>query len=34
MLDPHTSTELSIDDIRSLCDDLIKAHGTWLPKFK
>ena len=34
MLDPHTSTELSIDDIRSLCDDLIKAHGNWLPKLK
>ena len=34
LLDPHTSAELSIDDIRSLCDNLIKAHGTWLPKFK
>lgn len=33
MLDPHTSSELSIDDIRNLCDDLIKAHGNWLPKF-
>ncbi|MDQ0223808.1 alpha-glucosidase/alpha-galactosidase [Metabacillus niabensis] len=27
MLDPHTSAELSIDDIISLCDDLIEAHG-------
>lgn len=34
MLDPHTSAELRIDDIRKLCDDLIKAHGDWLPKFK
>lgn len=33
MLDPHTAAELSIDDIRSMCDDLIEAHGTWLPKF-
>lgn len=33
MLDPHTAAELSIDDIRSLCDDLIEAHGDWLPKF-
>ncbi len=33
MLDPHTSTELSIDDIRNLCDDLIEAHGDMLPKF-
>lgn len=34
MLDPHTSAELSIDDIVSLCDDLIEAHGDWLPKYK
>jgi len=33
MMDPHTSAELSIDDIRSLCDDLIEAHGDWLPKY-
>lgn len=33
MLDPHTAAELSIDDIKSLCDDLIEAHGDWLPKF-
>ena len=34
MLDPHTASELSIDEIRRLCDDLIEAHGKWLPKFK
>lgn len=33
MLDPHTSAELSIDDIVSLCDDLFEAHGSWLPKY-
>ncbi|MBQ4564189.1 MAG: alpha-glucosidase/alpha-galactosidase [Lachnospiraceae bacterium] len=33
MLDPHTAAELSIDDIRSLCDDLIEAHGDWLPNY-
>ncbi|MEK3887991.1 alpha-glucosidase/alpha-galactosidase [Bacillus sp. FSL K6-3431] len=33
MLDPHTSAELSMDDIVSLCDDLIEAHGDWIPKF-
>ena len=33
MLDPHTGAELSPDDIRSMCDDLIEAHGDWLPKF-
>jgi alpha-galactosidase len=32
MLDPHTSSELSIDDIISMCDDLIEAHGDWLPQ--
>ena len=34
MLDPHTRAELTLDQIRSLCDDLIKAHGSMLPKFK
>ncbi|MEG2314939.1 MAG: alpha-glucosidase/alpha-galactosidase [Clostridia bacterium] len=33
MMDPHTSAELSIDDIISMCDDLIAEHGDWLPKF-
>lgn len=33
MLDPHTSAELSIDDIRALCDDLIEAHKGWLPAY-
>ncbi len=33
LLDPHTSAELSIDDIVQLCDDLIAAHGSWLPEF-
>ena len=34
MLDPHTGAELTIDQIRDLCDDLIKAHGDMLPKYK
>jgi alpha-galactosidase len=34
LLDPHTASELSIDDIRKMCDELIKAHGDWLPKYK
>ena len=33
MLDPHTSSELSIDEIIHLCDDLIEAHGNYLPKY-
>ena len=34
MMDPHTAAELSIDQIRSLCDDLIEAHGDWLPAYR
>lgn len=33
MMDPHTASELSIDDIIRLVDDLIEAHGDWLPAF-
>ena len=33
MLDPHTAAELSLDQIWSLVDDLIEAHGDWLPEF-
>ncbi|MCL2015474.1 MAG: alpha-glucosidase/alpha-galactosidase [Defluviitaleaceae bacterium] len=34
MLDPHTAAELSLDDIKSMVDDLINEHGDWLPKYK
>jgi alpha-galactosidase len=34
MLDPHTAAELSIDDIVALCDELIEAHGDWLPALR
>jgi alpha-galactosidase len=27
MLDPHTASELTLDQIRALCDDLFEAHG-------
>jgi alpha-galactosidase len=33
LMDPHAQSELSIDDIVHMCDDLIEAHGSWLPKF-
>lgn len=33
MLDPHTAAELSLDQIWSLVDDLIEAHGDWLPQY-
>jgi len=34
MLDPHTAAELSLDQIWHLVDDLIEAHGDWLPKYQ
>ncbi|NLC32895.1 MAG: alpha-glucosidase/alpha-galactosidase, partial [Clostridiales bacterium] len=33
LLDPHTASELSIDDIIAMCDDLINEHGDWMPKY-
>lgn len=33
MLDPHTASELTIDEIRAMVDDLIEAHGDWLPEY-
>ncbi|NDJ60646.1 MAG: alpha-glucosidase/alpha-galactosidase [Chloroflexi bacterium] len=33
MLDPHTAAELSLDEIWSLVDDLVAAHGDWLPEY-
>lgn len=34
MLDPHTAAELDLDQIWSLVDDLIEAHGDWLPQYR
>lgn len=33
-LDPHLSSELSLEDIKNLVDDLIEAHGDYLPTYK
>ncbi len=33
MMDPHCQSELSIDHIVALCDDLIQAHEGWLPEY-
>lgn len=33
MLDPHTGSELDIDTIKKMVDDLIEAHGDFLPKY-
>ena len=34
MLDPHTSSELSIDDIIKMCDELLEAEKDWLPEYR
>ena len=34
MLDPHTAAELSLDDIVKMVDELIAAHGKWLPEYR
>lgn len=33
MLDPHTGSELDIDSIKKMVDELIDAHGDYLPKY-
>ncbi len=34
MLDPHTAAELDLEQIWRLVDDLIAAHGDWLPEYR
>lgn len=34
MLEPHTAAELSIDDIVSMCDELIEAHGDYMKDYR
>jgi alpha-galactosidase len=34
MLDPHTAAELSLEQIWSLVDDLIEAHGDMMPQYQ
>jgi alpha-galactosidase len=33
MLEPHTSAELSLDDIRAMVDEMLEAHKDWLPEY-
>ena len=33
MLDPHTAAELDLQQIWDLVDDLIEAHGNWMPQW-
>ncbi|MDQ1510540.1 MAG: alpha-galactosidase [Actinomycetota bacterium] len=32
MLDPHTAAELDLDQIHALVDELLAAHGAWVPQ--
>ena len=32
MLDPHTAAELDLDQIWSMVDELLAAHGDWIPE--
>ena len=32
MLDPNASASLDLDTIRTICDELIEAHGDALPR--
>ncbi|WP_434958581.1 MULTISPECIES: alpha-glucosidase/alpha-galactosidase [unclassified Labrys (in: a-proteobacteria)] len=32
MLDPHTAAELNLDEIWALVDELMAAHGDWIPQ--
>jgi alpha-galactosidase len=34
MLDPHTAAQLTLDEIWSLVDELLEAHGEWLPEYR
>lgn len=34
MLDPHTASELDIDTIKKMVDELIEKHGTYLPSYR
>lgn len=33
MLDPHTGAELDLDQIWAMCDEMIAAHGDFMPAF-
>lgn len=33
MMDPHTGAELDLEQIWNLVDDLLEAHGEWLPEW-
>ena len=34
MLDPHTASELDIDSIKKMVDELLEAHKEYLPEYQ
>lgn len=34
MLDPHTASELGLDEIKILCDELFEAHKQWIGEYR
>ncbi len=34
LLDPHAASELSMDEIVKMCNEMIKAHGSYLPRYR
>lgn len=34
MLDPHTGSELDIDTIKKMVDELLEAHGDYVPQYR
>lgn len=34
MLDPHTGSELTLDEITRMCDEMFERHKDWLPAYK
>ena len=33
-MDPHAQAELTMDEIRNMCDELFAAHSGWMPEYK
>lgn len=33
MMEPHTASELDIDSIKKMVDELLEVHGSYMPKF-
>lgn len=34
MMDPHTAAELTMDQIKAMCDEMLEAHKDWMPEYQ